>query len=794
MLKRPPEMPSEKPNKKRKVVSNLLITQFFKAPKSENEIPMNEKPKILETQFSSKAPFKPSPIVESQKTKHENWTQMLTPEEKLTQSKIEHEPDDEFYLNFFRSIFDVLKLYGDILVNHEEIKILDEFENLTEQAKIMYVRLFMRKKAWVDFNNLEYKKITNQLEASQELVGVGLARSSRTAFLCEDVQFTYEFLSSLNKDLLSKLESHLRSLISILNQDDHISQPLPPLEKYFQNPLYMASRKSSLPEVHELSFAITKLAETKPSPKRHFVELVLEQLRYLNDLKSDVIISLKVESIANQTHSPYDSWLSCVIPPEFPAFLRLTDSSISLFTRLHHAFSFYTCENLMQELIVQRMKLLKYADFRCYVLNKTENPSIFMPIYKNRTDAIEMEEAFSLYIVLEKLREHRLPIETNYEVSKGIALIALKRFGVYSYGDVEDSLEIFMKNYTNDRINDWKLEYESLYRWCKVLYLCIEFIERVKDYSLAVIALITILSHSYYQNKRGHWWERLIIITRAHLALKSQSTDLVHLALSDPLLRSGRRITLERQAQRLGIPHTASELFGNEYDSYNHPLFQDITTYAACKNEDGRPLFKTDSGEFLAVEQYALWWYSKDGWKGYHSENLILPSIYAILMWKAIFYDEVPYVFQTPFQSFPLDYKSDEFYIKRKHMFDLALNELENCEDLYFYFVGLYEKYLNTTCAFISWAACESWGKHNLGVIVKGLGKNVLKKICETFAMDFKHHIHGMPDLVLWRGEEVKFSEIKSTNDRLSDHQRFWIKLLSIYGCKIEVCHVIASN
>ena len=50
---------------------------------------------------------------------------MLTPEEKLGQTRMEEEPDDEFYLNFFRNIFDVLKLYGDTLVTFEEIQILN---------------------------------------------------------------------------------------------------------------------------------------------------------------------------------------------------------------------------------------------------------------------------------------------------------------------------------------------------------------------------------------------------------------------------------------------------------------------------------------------------------------------------------------------------------------------------------------------------------------------------------------------------------------------------------------------
>lgn len=49
-----------------------------------------------------------------------------------------------------------------------------------------------------------------------------------------------------------------------------------------------------------------------------------------------------------------------------------------------------------------------------------------------------------------------------------------------------------------------------------------------------------------------------------------------------------------------------------------------------------------------------------------------------------------------------------------------------------------------------------------------------------------------MPDLILWDAKtgRVKFSEVKSENDRLSEVQRAWIASLSQSQIEVEVCLV----
>jgi Fanconi-associated nuclease 1 len=53
-----------------------------------------------------------------------------------------------------------------------------------------------------------------------------------------------------------------------------------------------------------------------------------------------------------------------------------------------------------------------------------------------------------------------------------------------------------------------------------------------------------------------------------------------------------------------------------------------------------------------------------------------------------------------------------------------------------------------------------------------------------------------MLDLLLWNAERgvAKLSEVKSTNDVLSDKQRVWINELERAGVDVEVCRVIVGG
>ena len=77
--------------------------------------------------------------------------------------------------------------------------------------------------------------------------------------------------------------------------------------------------------------------------------------------------------------------------------------------------------------------------------------------------------------------------------------------------------------------------------------------------------------------------------------------------------------------------------------------------------------------------------------------------------------------------------------------------------------------------------------------IIKG---ERLAKILKNYTIDYKFWNHGMPDLILWDEDtdRIKFSEVKSENDRLSEVQKSWLAYMSNSGIHCEVCFVNAKQ
>ncbi|KAJ2897275.1 uncharacterized protein MKZ38_004829 [Zalerion maritima] len=216
-----------------------------------------------------------------------------------------------------------------------------------------------------------------------------------------------------------------------------------------------------------------------------------------------------------------------------------------------------------------------------------------------------------------------------------------------------------------------------------------------------------------------------------------------------------------------------------------------------------------------SVEEMCLTHYRSRGWKGYHSEGGILRTLFAHLFYDVLFM-YVPNVFQTPFQSAPLDLNTDGFYKARMREVESRVAELcgggdgnrtEGSEDgngngnrraveiLKRVYEGNRER--RTSAAGLNW----EFGLEDLVELVGCFPPGALGTVCKVLAQEYGGRGGGVPDLVLWRitpgvGEEVDggeeketrelmFVEVKSVNDRLSDTQRLWIHVLTGAGVRV---------
>ena len=187
-----------------------------------------------------------------------------------------------------------------------------------------------------------------------------------------------------------------------------------------------------------------------------------------------------------------------------------------------------------------------------------------------------------------------------------------------------------------------------------------------------------------------------------------------------------------------------------------------------------------------------LSWYREQGWRGYHAEGGIIRTLFAYLFYDVLF-TYIPNVFQTPYQTCPLDLHTDAFYPSRASEINHRLVEIANgsAERLIREVDGRERQ--NKTCVIgLNW----DFELDDLLQIASCFDGTALATVCKVMAQEYRQRGGGMPDLFLWNPErkEVMFSEVKSENDRLSDTQRLWIHVLTGAGIEVELCNAVARE
>lgn len=209
-----------------------------------------------------------------------------------------------------------------------------------------------------------------------------------------------------------------------------------------------------------------------------------------------------------------------------------------------------------------------------------------------------------------------------------------------------------------------------------------------------------------------------------------------------------------------------------------------------------------EDGE-CSVEEMCLSHYRNEGWKGYHSEGGIVRTLFAYLFCDILFI-YIPNVFQTPYQTCPLDLHTDAFYPSRISEINARLNEISNGDAKSIMKRVYDDHHERRTCVVgLDW----TFDIADLLEIAECFDGEALATVCKVMAQEYGQRGGGVPDLFLWkvangaedgakekRKGEVKFAEVKSENDRLSDTQRLWIHVLSGAGVSVELCAAVAKE
>lgn len=122
--------------------------------------------------------------------------------------------------------------------------------------------------------------------------------------------------------------------------------------------------------------------------------------------------------------------------------------------------------------------------------------------------------------------------------------------------------------------------------------------------------------------------------------------------------------------ERLNTPGTAAPSYASSHSYSYVPSSMGPSHPVALQ----RPLWRNIDGSDCGVEELALSYYGTLGYRGYHSENSILATLFGLLFWDILFLP-LPGVFETSYQSEPLDLRTDAFFLQRQ---DMIMERVEN--------------------------------------------------------------------------------------------------------------------
>ncbi|KAJ1343668.1 hypothetical protein BSLG_001743 [Batrachochytrium salamandrivorans] len=202
---------------------------------------------------------------------------------------------------------------------------------------------------------------------------------------------------------------------------------------------------------------------------------------------------------------------------------------------------------------------------------------------------------------------------------------------------------------------------------------------------------------TFNRGHRGTWYDELVKILERHVSKEASKARCLE-AISDTFVQTALKIPGQAGSKALYL------------DESNVPIF---------------------------VEDLALQYFVKQGWKGIHAENSIITTLFGILFWDILFDDSIP---------------ATIFFQARQHMIESRVSEIRSGQYLELIKqVVSREKPRNTQCVGVSWKrfTCET-----------------LLEIAEVFLfmtlqMTYWAHRGGVPDLCLWKPEEKQFKLIE---------------------------------
>lgn len=494
--------------------------------------------------------------------------------------------------------------------------------------------------------------------------------------------------------------------------------------------------------------------------------------------------------------------------------IRISPSVFKLFERVHLVF-YRSTEWTEKSLTTIILAKISKRNFPQYIVDRTSN------IFPDRRALLKFEQAMRLEFAVDQVLEFNGPPgEEGYrrvlEIFNGVSTNwrklledELRKETVYEYGE-----------------GGYLRRFNAAHAYTRIAHKAAYVYSRLHDYLQEHNLLTELLEQRLFQMaRRGSWYQRKalleehymfevdpsprftnveqqkkywrrVAVTTCETALEDRDCHLIyHYDLQKRLSKLEKRLRIPKRLQ-----HDFSHVSFHKPEEHTVSGIQ-ITRNDPAAGKRGGTSTKTiwvdeaEGGGECSVEAMCLSHYRAGGWKGYHSEGGILRTLFAYLFFDILFL-YIPNVFQTAYQTCPLDLHTDAFYPTRQSEINHRLVAIANGDaPNIIREVDAAHRERRTCVVGLNW----DYELNDLVELAGCFRGEALAAVCKVMAQEYRQRGGGVPDLVLWRvkgeGEgECMFGEVKSVNDRLSDTQRLWIHVLMGAGVKVALVNAVAGS
>ncbi|DBA85769.1 hypothetical protein WJX77_002675 [Trebouxia sp. C0004] len=661
-------------------------------------------------------------------------------------------------------------LMADIVVNEDmhllddqETQLLTSFKALGDEAQCLFLRLFLRKGPWFRLNTLVYSELTDIPVSAQQLCQAGMAtplycNSASSTSIAAKTGSLPETAAAAAGSPLSPGTSTSQAAVLSIGSDEQTMQGAPcSLVQAASCSVQLVLEVAEILTVAELQLLMSKLevgtqGRTTGISKGQMLQLLKAGLE-------------KVEGSAAE--APFKQEVLTSTGP----CIKLELPMCSFINRVQRLFFLNEAQNLSSFLIAD----LGVAKYPSYAVTRSRS------IFTTRQDLLDYEQALQHAAELDNALEDMDTDAADKALQPAFAAIN---------ADLHKQQPSACGGGCSATQMPFFLRYSSAWVYAAMATTGVSLMEKRKQWPQAVELLQQLLGGVCCLRRRGEWWTRLSVDLE-HLGRPDESLEMAEAALADEWVINGDRVALQRRVLRLGKPPRRWKRPSWASVAMREPLEVQIEGQPLNSVLGVKSRFAGNGGDECSVEELALQYYAAEtggNWTGTHAEGGIWATLFGLLMWDIIFMD-VPDVFQTAFQTAPLDLGTVVFYPSRKDAIEARLSQVREGQGPAL-LQSCWREHHGEWCRGVNW---DRHGLDDLDSIAKCVGGQGLAAVCRLLAEDFSGWAGGMPDLLLWNVNtcKAKLSEVKGPRDRLSEQQRAWINALIDAEVDVEVLKVV---